>query len=215
MNRLLQALFIQISLLFFAQDLYAQNYDTPIYNIAAEDFNNLKTVFLEYGTNSEANKLIYDKLDELQQAIGQVHTNQQDRYLLNSLVADIKAFKSLLSGLIGGRVPDHLADNDISRIKNIFGQDCVFTVLKVRIPDEDSKEIEFVELTLSNLRVTYFHNKSKTAMSGVRIKCYGAYKGHSFSGDFGAFNGEFNPINNNVDGNYYIRVSSASITKRF
>ena len=95
MIRLLLLFIAQISLLSPTTGSYIKNQDTPVYNIAAEDFNNLKSAFLDYSTDSEAIKLIYSRLEELQQAIGQVHTNQQDRQQLNSLVADIKAFKAL------------------------------------------------------------------------------------------------------------------------
>lgn len=211
MIRVLSVLFI---LLFPLQDLYNQSQDTPVYNIAIENFNNLKSAFLEYSTYGDANKLIYDKLDELQQAIGQAHTNQQDRYLLNSLVADIKAFKALLTGLIRDRVPDHLTESNVARIKTIFGIDCVFAKIKVKMTEEDSKEIEFYELTISKLRATYFHNKSNTARNGLRIKCRGSYNGSTFTGECGAFNGEYTPVNNNVDGNY-TKITSAKITERF
>ena len=151
MIRLLLLFIAQISLLSPTTGSYIKNQDTPVYNIAAEDFNNLKSAFLDYSTDSEAIKLIYSRLEELQQAIGQVHTNQQDRQQLNSLVADIKAFKALLSGLISGRAPEHLKESSLSRINTIFGQDCIITELKVRMSNEDSNEIEFIEIAISLL----------------------------------------------------------------
>ena len=214
MIRVLLLIIVQLSMLSPTTDFFTRNQDTPVYNIAVEDFNNLKSAFLEYSTNSEADKLIYSKLDEMQVAIGQVHTNQQDRRLLNSLVLDIKAFKALLSGLINDMVPEHLKESSLSRIKTIFGQDCIITTLKVRMSNEDSKEIEFIEIAISKLRVAYFHNMSKTAQYGLRIKCKGSYAGNTYSGECGAFNGEYTPLNNNVNG-YYTRITSAVITERF
>lgn len=214
MIRLLLLFIAQISLLSPTTGSYIKNQDTPVYNIAAEDFNNLKSAFLDYSTDSEAIKLIYSRLEELQQAIGQVHTNQQDRQQLNSLVADIKAFKALLSGLISGRAPEHLKESSLSRINTVFGQDCIITELKVRMSNEDSNEIEFIEIAISKMRVTYFHNKSKTAGYGLRIKCKGSYGGTTFTCECGAIKGEYTPVNNNVDGDY-TRITSAAITDRF
>lgn len=214
MIRVLLFIIVQLSFLSPTTDLFTKNQDTPVYNIAVEDFNKLKSAFLEYSTSSEAHKLIHSRLDEMQVAIGQVHTNQQDRQMLNSLVLDIKAFKALLSGLISDMVPDHLKENSLSRIKTIFGHDCIISELKVRMSNEDSNEIEFIEIAISKLRVTYFHNKSKTASYGLRIKCKGSHNGNTYTGECGAMNGEYTPLNNNVDGNY-TRVTYAQITERF
>lgn len=94
MIRVLLFIIVQLSFLSPTTNLFTKNQDTPVYNIAIEDFNKLKSAFLEYSTSSEAHKLIHSRLDEMQVAIGQVHTNQQDRQMLNSLVLDIKAFKA-------------------------------------------------------------------------------------------------------------------------
>ena len=214
MIRVLLSVFFQISIISPTIELFTKTQDTPVYNIAVGDFNNLKSAFLDYSTNREAIKLIYSKLDELQDAIGQVHTNQQDRQMLNSLVLDIKAFKALLSGLRSDRVPENFKESSLPRIKTIFGQDCIITGLKVRMSDEDSKEIEFIEVSISKLRISYFHNKSETAKNGLRIKCKGSYGGTTYTGECGALNGEYTPLNNNVDG-YYTRITSAEITERF
>ena len=214
MIRVLLFIIVQLTFLSPTTDLFTKNQDTPVYNIAVEDFNKLKLAFLEYSTSSEAHKLIHSRLDEMQVAIGQVHTNQQDRQMLNSLVLDIKAFKALLSGLISDMVPDHLKESSLSRIKTIFGQDCIISELKVRMSNEDSNEIEFIEIAISKLRIAYFHNKSKTAPYGLRIKCKGSHNGNTYTGECGAMNGEYTPLNNNVDGNY-TRVTYAQITERF
>lgn len=111
-------------------------------------------------------------------------------------------------------VPEHLKESSLSRIKTIFGHDCIISELKVRMSNEDSNEIEFIEIAISKLRVTYFHNKSKTASYGLRIKCKGSHNGNTYTGECGAMNGEYTPLNNNVDGNY-TRVTYAQITERF
>lgn len=214
MIRVLLSIVFQISIISPTIELFTNNQDTPVYDIAVKDFYNLKSAFLDYSTNSEAFKLIYSRLDELQDAIGQVHTNQQDRQMLNSLVLDIKAFKALLSGLRSDKNPEHLNESSLTRIKTIFGQDCTIIELRVRMSNEDSKEIEFIEVTISKLRVSYFHNKSKSAKNGLRIKCQGSNGGITYTAECGALNGEYTPLNNNVDG-IYTTITSAEITQRF
>ena len=200
---------IIIYLLLNSIKLSSQTID-EVFNAALSDFSTLMEYFIQQPTNAEQNKIILNKLIELQDLINKVHVTREERYKLNSLNADINVVKDFMSPVSGGINID-LKKNHFTRLQNIFGQLFTQVMINVNCPKE---EVEFVEVNLGKLKICYFHNISRKAASGIRIKYYGSSGNSQISGEYGAFFNEYTPVLNNV-GNQYVRINSASIIDRF
>ena len=177
---------------------------------AAEDFNNLMNVFIQNPNDINLNEEIYNELDNLQNLIGQIHVTREERYALNSIVADIKVVKDFMAP-ISNKFNSHLSVNNISRLSNIFGNLLTTRKLNVKCP---SNEIEFIELRLSSLIICYLHCISNKVENGVRVKFYARSGNQQSNGEYGAMKNEYTPIIHNV-GKSYATIRSATITKRF
>ena len=195
-------------MLFFSANCYAQNND--ICEAAYSDFNNLLEAFLQFPTDPERNEEIYNYLDELQSLISEIHVSKEERYKLNSLLADIKVVKEFMSP-ISNKYNAHLSNSNIRRLQTIFGENFKLGKLNVKCP---SDEVEFVELKIGELVICYFHCISKNVKNGLRIKFYASSGNSSSSGEYGASLNEYTPIIHNA-GKKYVKISSASIIKRF
>ena len=189
--------------------LFGQNID-GVYNAAQSDFTTLMECFVHQPTNVDQNKLIFNKLKELQDVINIVHVTREERYQLNSLNADINVVKDFMSAISDG-INIHLKNNHFIRLQNIFGQYFAQVRINVNCPKE---EVEFIEVSLGELKICYFHNISRKAGSGLRIKYYGLSGNTQCSGEYGAMNSEYTPVLNNIGGQY-IRINTASIIERF
>lgn len=181
-----------------------------IYNVVLENLQIVKSYFLQSSTNQESNEKVYETLEELLDGIQMVSVSREERFELNSLVADIKAFKEFVSP-ISGRYNAHLTCNHISRLKRFFGNDLRMQKLNAKCPVD---EVEFYEIRIGELVICYFHCISDDVDNGLRIKFYAFDGDTSINGEYGALKGEYTPIAHNV-GTKYAKVRSATITERF
>ena len=182
-----------------------QGYDNSYF-----EFSTLLYAFLEVPTDKDSNERIYRDLDGLQDDMEKAHVDSEDRYKLNSLIADVKVVKEFIAPISIGYT-SHLKENQLLRLQKIFGENFTQTKIKVKCPKD---EIEFIEISISSLKMCYFHNISKKARNGLRIKYFAVSGNTSSRGEFGAFNGEYTLILNNVRGRY-LKVVSAKVTERF
>lgn len=177
---------------------------------AYADFNHLMEAFLQLPTDQMRNEKIYNQLEELQSIIKQVKVSQEERYKLNSLLADISVVKEFMSP-ISNKYNAHLSFEDMERLQTIFGENFVNIKLNVKCP---SDEVEFIEVKLGSLIISYFHCISKKAENGLRIKFHAISGNTTSSGEFGAMKDKYTPILHNA-GKKYLRINSATITQRF
>lgn len=197
-----------LCILFFSIKSYAQ-YDN-VCDAACVDFNNLMEAFLQLPTEQMRNEKIYNQLEELQNIIKEIHVSQEERYKLNSLLADINVVKEFMSP-ISNKYNAHLSNSNMERLQTIFGRNFVKIKLNVKC---SSDEVEFIEVKLGNLIVCYFHCISKKVENGLRIK-YHAISGNTISsGEYGAMKNKYTPILHNA-GEKYLRINSATIIERF
>ncbi len=84
-----------LCLLFSSANSFAQY--NNVCDVAYTDFNNLIEAFLQLPTEQIRNEEIYNRLDELQNIINEIHVSKEERYKLNSLQADISAVKEFMS----------------------------------------------------------------------------------------------------------------------
>lgn len=198
-----------LCLLFSSANSFAQY--NNVCDVAYTDFNNLIEAFLQLPTEQIRNEEIYNRLDELQNIINEIHVSKEERYKLNSLQADISAVKEFMSP-ISNKYNAHLSNNNINRLQTIFGENFTKAKLNVKCP---SDEVEFIEVKVGSLIICYFHCISKIADNGLRIKFH-AVSGNNTtsSGEYGAMKNEYTPIIHNA-GQKYVKVSSATIVERF
>lgn len=197
-----------MSILLFSTKSFAQ-YDN-ICNAAYADFNNLMEAFLQLPTERERNEEIYSRLEELQNIIKEIHVPQEERYKLNSLVADINVIKEFMSP-ISNKYNAHLSSYNLERLQNIFGQNFSKSKLNVKCPKD---EVEFIEVRLGSLIICYFHCISNKVKNGLRIKFHAASGNANSSGEYGAMKNEYTPIIHNA-GEKYLKIYSAMIIERF
>ena len=108
-----------LCLLFSSANSFAQY--NNVCDVAYTDFNNLIEAFLQLPTEQIRNAEIYNRLDELQSIINEIHASKEERYKLNSLQADISAVKEFMSP-ISNKYNAHLSNNNINRLQTIFGE---------------------------------------------------------------------------------------------
>lgn len=197
-----------LCLLFCSMKSFAQY--NNVCDAAYTDFNNLIKAFLQHPTEQTRNEEIYNHLDELQNIINEIHVSKEERYKLNSLQADIGVVKKFIAP-VSKKYNAHLSNTDINRLQTIFGGNFTQTKLNVKCPID---EVQFIEIKVSSLIICYFHCISKKAKNGLRIKFYAVSNNSTNSGEYGAMKNEYTPITHNA-GQKYIRVSSATIIKRF
>jgi len=197
-----------LCLLFSSANSYAQY--NNVCDVAYSDFNNLIEAFLQLPTEQIRNEEIYNRLDELQNIINEIHVSKEERYKLNSLQADISAVKEFMSP-ISNKYNAHLSNNNINRLQTIFGGNFIQTKLNVKCP---SDEVQFIEVKVGSLIICYFHCISKKAENGLRIKFYAVSGNTTSSGEYGTMKNEYTPITHNA-GQKYVKVSSATIVERF
>ena len=196
-------------LLFCSIEISAQ-YSTNICDAAYSDFKALMNIFLQTPTDKSINEEIYNRLESLQDEIGKAHVTQEERYQLNSLVADIFVVKEFLSP-ISNKCNSHLSNKQLGRLQTIFGGDFIKVKLNVKCPVD---EVEFIETRLGSLKICYFHNISTKTDNGLRIKYYAASGSATSCGKYGAMKNEYTPVLHNV-GIKYLKMISASIIERF
>ena len=142
-------------LLFSSANSFAQY--NNVCDVAYTDFNNLIEAFLQLPTEQIRNEEIYNRLDELQNIINEIHVSKEERYKLNSLQADISAVKEFMSP-ISNKYNAHLSNNNINRLQTIFGENFTKAKLNVKCP---SDEVQFIEVKVGSLIICYFHCISK------------------------------------------------------
>lgn len=204
----MQKVLLLLSILLFSTKSFAQ-YDN-ICDAAYADFNNLMEAFLQFPTEQERNEEIYSRLEELQNIIKEIHVSQEERYKLNSLVADINVVKEFMSP-ISNKYNAHLSSHNLERLQNIFGQNFSKSKLNVKCPKD---EVEFIEVKLGSLIICYFHCISNKVENGLRIKFRAASGNANSSGEYGAMKNEYTPIIHNA-GKKYMKIYSAMIIERF
>lgn len=177
---------------------------------AYADFNNLMEAFLQLPTEPVRNEEIYNHLEKLQQLIQTIHVTQEERYQLNSLLADIKVVKEFMSP-IANQYNAHLSGGNLERLQTIFGENFKKVKLNVKCPAD---EVEFIEVRLGSLVICYFHCISKKVENGLRIKYYASSGNTTSHGEYGAMKNIYTPMLHNA-GKTYLRVNSATIVKRF
>lgn len=197
-----------LCLIFSSANSFAQY--NNVCDVAYTDFNNLIEAFLQLPTEQIRNEEIYNRLDELQNIINEIHVSKEERYKLNSLQADISAVKEFMSP-ISNKYNAHLSNNNINRLQTIFGENFTKAKLNVKCP---SDEVEFIEVKVGSLIICYFHCISKIADNGLRIKFLAVSGNTTSSGEYGAMKNEYTPIIHNA-GQKYVKVSSATIVERF
>lgn len=204
----MQKVLLLLSILLFSTKSFAQ-YDN-ICDAAYADFNNLMEAFLQLPTEQERNEEIYSHLEELQNIIKEIHVSKEERYKLNSLVADINVVKNFMSP-ISNKYNAHLSNHNLERLQNIFGQNFSKSKLNVKCPKD---EVEFIEIKLGSLIICYFHCISNKVENGLRIKFRAASGDTNISGEYGAMKNEYTPIIHNA-GKKYLKIYSAMIIERF
>lgn len=197
-----------LCLLFSSANSFAQY--NNVCDVAYTDFNNLIEAFLQLPTEQIRNEEIYNRLDELQNIINEIHVSKEERYKLNSLQADISAVKEFMSP-ISNKYNAHLSNNNINRLQTIFGENFTKAKLNVKCP---SDEVQFIEVKVGSLIICYFHCISKITDNGLRIKFHAVSGNTTSSGEYGAMKNEYTPIIHNA-GQKYVKVSSATIVERF
>lgn len=197
-----------LCLLFSSANSFAQY--NNVCDVAYTDFNNLIEAFLQLPTEQIRNEEIYNRLDELQNIINEIHVSKEERYKLNSLQADISAVKEFMSP-ISNKYNAHLSNNNINRLQTIFGENFTKAKLNVKCP---SDEVQFIEVKVGSLIICYFHCISKIADNGLCIKFHAVSGNTTSSGEYGAMKNEYTPIIHNA-GQKYVKVSSATIVERF
>ena len=197
-----------LCLLFSSANSFAQY--NNVCDVAYTDFNNLIEAFLQLPTEQIRNEEIYNRLDELQNIINEIHVSKEERYKLNSLQADISAVKEFMSP-ISNKYNAHLSNNNINRLQTIFGENFTKAKLNVKCP---SDEVQFIEVKVGSLIICYFHCISKIADNGLRIKFHAVSGNTTSSGEYGAMKNEYTPIIHNA-GQKYVKVFSATIVERF
>ena len=206
-NSFMRNILFLLCLLFCSAKSFGQY--NNVYNTAYADFNNLIEAFLQLPTEQIRNEEIYNRLDELQKIINETHVSKEERYKLNSLKEDISVVKKFIAP-ISNKYNAHLSNNDINRLQTIFRGNFSQTQLNVKCPID---EVQFIEVKVSSLIICYFHCISKKAANGLCIKFHAASGNSTINGEYGALKNEYTPIIHNA-GQEYIRVSSATITKR-
>ncbi|MCQ2171186.1 MAG: hypothetical protein MJZ17_00305 [Bacteroidales bacterium] len=197
-----------LCILFCSAKSYAQ-YDN-ICDAAYADFNLLMGAFLQIPTEQAQNEKIYSQLDELREIIKGVHVSQEERYKLNSLVADINVVQKFMSP-ISNKSNEHLSNGNIVRLEAIFENNWSRMKLDVKCP---SDEVEFIEVRLGDLNICYFHCISKKVQNGLRIKFHAKSGNTTSEGEYGAMKNEYTPIIHNA-GEKYLKITSATIVERF
>lgn len=185
-------------------------YSYNICDAACSDFKTLINIFLQTPTDKSINEEIYNRLDRFQDEIGKAHVAQEERYKLNSLIADVVIVKLFIAP-ISNKCNSHLSGKQLDRLQTIFGKDFMKAKLNVKCPID---EIEFIEISLGGLKVCYFHNISKKTGNGLRIKYYAASGSTTSRGEYGSMENEYVPVLHNV-GTKYLRMISATIIERF
>lgn len=195
-------------ILFCSPDSYAQ-YDN-ICDLAYADFNNLINAFLQLPTEKTRNEEIYNRLNELQNAINDIHVSQEERYQLNSLQADINVAIEFMSP-ISNKAPSHLSNDNFKRLQSIFGINFTQTKLNIKCPND---EVQFIEVRIGSLIICYSHCLSQKSPNGLRIKFYAASGNDASHGEYGTMKNEYVPILHNA-GHPYVKLISATIVDRF
>ena len=173
------------------------------------EFSILLNSFIKNPTDEKDNAEVFRSLDYLYDEIERARVDGEEKYKLNKLMEDIKLVKEFIAP-ISKRYNAHLSEKEMYRLQELFGSNFSRTKLKAKCPED---EIEFVEIRVSSLKMCYFHNISKKTRNGLIIKFYAASGNSSCRGQYGALNGEYTHILNNV-GKQYVKVISASVIER-
>lgn len=180
------------------------------YKSVCLEFTSLLNAFIQSPTNRASNEEIFNKLDCLQNDLKLAQVDDDERRKLNCVVSDIEVVKEFMAP-IANKYNSHLKESQLIRLQELFGQNLTKAKLNVKCPVD---EVEFIEISLSSLRICYFHNISKKKQYGIRIKFYAASGNSNSRGDYAAKNNEYTPVLSNAD-TKYLKMISASIIERF